>query len=131
MEISNEIRIKILAQYLGQRITLDNGKTTELLTIHLLDKLITNGLWWTDLKLILKPQSTSMAMGVEDYKSMKEIESITEQLLKDTVGKDDFVYKMMLSSYLSFQYSISKGIDLPNFLLGGKTLYESNLCVYE
>lgn len=29
------------------------------------------------------------------------------------------------------QFLQSKGYDLPNFLLDGKTLFESNLCIYE
>ncbi len=134
MEITTEIKIKVFSQYIGQIITLNNGKTTERLTIHLFDKYITNGLWWLDLKLILKPQSTSMACNEEERISMKKIESITEELMlknTDKFSKDDFVFKMMCCNFLSYQYAISKGIDLPNYLLDGKTLHESGLAIYE
>jgi hypothetical protein len=34
-------------------------------------------------------------------------------------------------SYVGFQYLQSKGYDLPQYLLGGKTLYEAGLAIYE
>ncbi len=132
--MTSEIKIKVFSQYIGQLVTLDNGRTTERLTIHLLDKYITNGLWWLDLKLILKPQSTSMALNEEDYTSMKKIESISEELLlKNTemLGKDDVIFKMTCAGFLSYQYAISQGIDLPNFLLDGKTLHEYGWAIYK
>lgn len=34
-------------------------------------------------------------------------------------------------SSIAFQFLQSKGYDLPNWYLGGKTLYEAGLCIYE
>ena len=144
MEITNEIRAKLFAQYIGQNVVIPkdykfDGYRTDAEQCELVGvydqsiKLLGISCFYPvqDFKLILKPQSTSMAFNEEDYKSMKKIESIMEELLKDAVGKDDFVGKMMVSAFLSYQYSISKGYDLPQYLLDGKTLHEAGLAIYE
>jgi hypothetical protein len=56
------------------------------------------------------------------------------QLYKGIFGDDgntDFLTKMFHSNCVTYQYLISKGYDLPNYLLGGKTLHECGLCIYE
>lgn len=134
MEISNEVKAKIFAQYLGQKILFAHqdkwvdGMFCTPSTLNNIEVGLTNH---TNLKLILKPNPKSMAFDEEDYLSFKKIEAISGELLKNATNKSDFFEKMILNSFLSYQYSISRGIDLPQYFLNGKTLQEAGLAIYE
>lgn len=148
MEITNKIKQTIFAQYVNScKIEMNKfGSDEDVPTgeksreIEDFDNIILSILMDEDAfetyepKLVLKPKSTSenqMAFDEEDYLSFKKIESITGELLKDAVGKDDFISKMTISSFLSYQYCVSRGIDLPQYFLDGKTLQEAGLAIYE
>ena len=165
-EISNEVKAKVFAQYLGQPFKMIiNDRTFRvgvctLGTIQLLNP--------EDI-LILKPLSAitdehaievaEMFYGLSNKnKYIKNYEVFNvehENTIKVTAGNKEgnsiggtvsFDYK---SSYIewdenewkqetdfystallnAYQYLQSVGYDLPTFYLGGKTLFESELCV--
>lgn len=139
MEITDDIRAKVMMQYIGQKIKLPDGSINVLTGVHK-----HNDKWWFSFggnaehylkiqycKVILKTQSKSMAFDEEDYMSFKKIEAITGELLKNATNKADFTEKMIFSSFLSYQYSVSRGIDVPQYFLDGKTLEEVGLAIYE
>ena len=156
MEITNEIKAKLFAQYLGQNCYRVGTPDEILLGVS------TTTLSYADgdehkisapHKLILKPLSSITDEDAIDVCRLEGCWSKGEvnSLLKDSKevlvssGKHfilnlelDFkgVYKG--SSRTSgadaiqvYQYLQSKGYDLPNYLLGGKTLKEVGLAIYE
>lgn len=126
MEISKDIKTKVLAYYLGQpfKVILNDKsfQTTEcnLGTIQLLNP---------EDVLVLKPLS---AITDDEAANVFDLEYPDNSVLKST--KIDRV-KLWITDYnLSFiavQYLQSKGYDLPHYLLGNKTLFETGLAIYE
>ena len=149
MEITNEIKAKVFGQYLGQQCT-HRVKTVvgncdwEERGIFILDSSIIS-LYEDedekdyDTKLILKSliAPDSNIPNEECFALIKATESVTQEVIlkyKGIFGDDgntDFITKMFHSNCVTYQYLISKGYDLPNYLLGGKTLHECGLCIYE
>jgi hypothetical protein len=147
MEISNEIITKVRCQYIGQpfKMILNSGDfKTELLNIGMLTLLNNED------KLILKPISE---ITDEDAIECAILEGLVNAKVSQRgdggiILKDDsydlllsfdcevWLYKYGLKthtdrSFLIYQYLISKGYDLPNYLLGGKKLQECGLAIYE
>jgi hypothetical protein len=137
MEISKETKLKVALQYYGcDFLVCYNLEGNPV--IEKFGKNFELNMYEPDLEnkrdlLILKPQSTSMAFRVKDYEAMEKIRSMTEELSRfmGTVSKEDFFNKLILSNFLSYQYAISQGIDMPQYLLGGKTLKEAGMAIYE
>jgi hypothetical protein len=131
MEIDNEIKDKVFALYLGQRIRFINSRNNDwsvLMPSHLyLDN---------EFKIILKPLSAitdedavevaQIIMG--GFEALKNGKAFIKQIDK----RESMVLNFHpLSTLQAFQFLQSKGYDLPNYLLGGKTLHECNLAIYE
>lgn len=173
MEIKNENKIKVLAQYIGCQVSIPAGyafngfKTDDKVGefngirnegfIHIGN--IGGYYSFGHFQLILKPLSAitdedalevAKIVGFENpevYSRTEDYVLIQEkgkpvnnksvsiwfdgEILAD--GSERTTYEFSISEGISFvyQYLQSKGYDLPQYLLGGKTLKEAGLCIYE
>jgi hypothetical protein len=139
MEITYEIKRKVFGQYLGQVAQWKNLEYT--------DKDETETMWdnveyYMDNKayLILKPLSKITqddaiefhdivfgGIGKKPYHVVAEtVRNYIEMIFKG--GKQCPDIKGLV---LTTQFLQSKGYDLPQYLLGGKTLQEVGLAIYE
>lgn len=142
MEITNEIKAKVFAQYFGERITIGNKDTYEsLVGIKGINSIYTGvnpmgvDKWYkiSACQLILKPLSS-----ITDEDAI-EVAKICYHWQKEkhtsAHGKTLINGQSYLASHIdwiyTYQFLQSKGYDLPNYLLGGKTLHESRLAIYE
>jgi len=167
MTITNEIKSKVFAQYLGQicqtmtRQTQGEGKASIYLKGHLkeidlgmqndfIGLLLENETdacnhtnYNTDqAKLILTPLSQ---ISDEDAIEFVKVTSKDDTFVKCENGvifHKDSLFEDVFATNLndnyntclpikSFQFLQSKGYDLPQYLLGGKTLHECGLAIYE
>jgi hypothetical protein len=139
MEITNEIKEKIFFQYLG--IQFKSGNVIGRFKPKTLDY------FGYSIKIILKPLSS---ITDEDARVMAvlngavfgpgDISFESEGFFgvrirndKDGIGnpvKDRFIMWDQLTLPV-FQFLQSEGYDLPQYLLGGKTLHEAGLAIYE
>ena len=137
MEITNEIKAKVFAQYLGQRTNV--GK---LYDIHLdgyykceinIENWATGRLDNNQLKLILKPISKiTDEDAIEVGKkfgggSLANGKWIVDSLFRTDESNSFYVIDIILI----YQFLKSKGYDLPHYLLNGKTLQECGLAIHE
>ncbi len=135
MEITNKIKSKVFAQYLW-------GETTHseypMLTPSEVNENYKNNFKEgnEDVKLILKPLSgitDDDAFEVANLLNFKHrnIEN-GKAFVKELIARDSSVIHFHPLFIMDvYQYLISKGYDLPNYLLGGKTLQEAGLAIYE
>lgn len=128
MEITHEIKAKIFAQYLGQKFI--DAKTKDYLE-HKMNTANLDIMYsthdWDDIKLVLTPLSEITdedAIGVS--KIIGDSQKLCDELHSDR-GKR--ILNSKKENFMLFQYLQSKGYDLPNYLLGGKTLIESGLAI--
>jgi hypothetical protein len=124
MKISNEIRVKIFAKYLGEKVVTRLGFNK--MTASMLNILDGGGV--DELKLILKPISQ---ISDEDANKIANISGFDYRI---ECKQFELAGALMCDLYTFSEvhsYLESKGYDLPQFLLEGKTLQESGLCVYE
>lgn len=187
MEITNEIKAKVFAQYLGCQCTCGylNSENQTQFSLATLLSISTDGTYsanlraggtvcgWTELTMLLRPIS---AISDEDAIEVANIMCVTGKyvwgknmssgigterkwLIIDTelAPHSDWPYKRcrinyitgevkglflkqgnggmelyyMQNSLLAQQFLQFKGYDLPNYLLGGKTLKEAGLAIYE
>jgi hypothetical protein len=168
MEITNEIKAKVLAQYLGHPLRLErmpeepfkewavrchSDYHVTLYYVHAKPY----GAMLSEVKLILRPLSAITdedAIEVSQMIMEEERGSIIQRIggevrvyqksgnervyiTKEWRGcfwENGEMYDEQRSSILTtecYQYLQSKGYDLPMWLLGGKTLKEAGLAVYE
>jgi hypothetical protein len=155
MEITDEIKAKVFAQYLGQDAVIETGeKYTEAFEDgithvdgHLID-------WFHEaetVKIKLKPIS---AITDEDAIEVAKMFGVTKKIKRhksnncyfvvhggydsisfienDVTYEDGVSVEGDVSRRLDvYQYLQSKGYDLPQYLLGNKTLHECGLAIYE
>ncbi len=156
MEITNEIKTKVIAQYLGQNVAIpENYQFSGLRTDATIGELTgvqdcfikINGISgfypYEHFKIILKPLSSISDEDAIDgyYMSRAGIcladrETIAkwnpEAGIKTLVPNGKRVIeKYLMEDVKVYQFLQSKGYDLPNYLLDGKTLKESGLSIYE
>lgn len=163
MKYSNDIIAKVIAPYLGQRLSAEliyKGFTCELV-INNFTTSMANGMTigtaiQNNAKLILKPLSSitdedAIEVGKiifgEEY-SVGEVNrnndyEVSVKVLKPNTTVNQNVRICFDGNFSNcngyglrnvlraIQYLISKGYDLPNHLLDGKTLFESRLAIYE
>lgn len=152
MEITDEIKSKVFAQYLGQHMQVPNkgNNNDENIIGELCGLFADAGLDETaddsgeghhyirECKLILKPLS-----------KLTDQSAIQVCKIAGDLGENDadiiFMGRMLIETYISnircsvtglqwlsiFQYLQQQGYDLPNYLLDGKTLHEAGLAIYE
>ena len=144
MEIANEIKAKVFAQYLGQQMGYYDG------TVHqppILSKfqLTEVGIYLTKPynrhKLILKPLSAITDEEIIDLNRLltlnyskhltetSDAKIFIEHILDE--GSLDVVHYHMYRIIQAIQFLQSCGYDLPNYLLNGKTLHQAGLAIYE
>ena len=162
MEITNEIKAKVFAQYLGHRVELDNGgsKVTKTLCavggindeaeyIKLRVGNFAHAVFVKEnsFKLILKPLS---AITDEDAIDIAVLAGMVRPMnrFEFVISRHINYTKRILSEYFEgykpteeiitgnvwlsiYQFLQSKGYDTPQYLLGGKTLAQSGLAIYE
>jgi len=130
MEITNEIKAKVFAQYLGQYVICDSE-------YHGKKELNGRSLFGLPpCKIILKPLSAitdedaievaQLIMG--GFEALKNGKAFIKQIDK---RESMVLHFHPLNTFQAFQFLQSKGYDLPNYLLGGKTLNEVGLAIYE
>ncbi|HWY09701.1 MAG TPA: hypothetical protein VN026_00175 [Bacteroidia bacterium] len=140
-EISNELKAKVFAQYLGQTFK-SNGRKYKMTVTETTNTHEKSLFFATDnvCELILKPLSTITdedaieASSIIGGASHLSKESQIAQLKELFSLPSFFVNQTNISGYKwlqCIQYLQSKGYDLPHFLLGGKTLQEAGLAIYE
>lgn len=124
MKTSTEIKVKMFAKYIGERVVTRlgyNKMTTSMLNI-------VNGGGCDELKLILKPISQ---ISDEDANKIADISGFDYKIK----GKQFELSGALMCDLYTFSevhsYLESKGYDLPQFLLDKRTLQESGLAVYE
>ena len=144
MEITNETKAKVFAQYLGQFAGLENIKSRYVLTYCLSD---TYGISLKDCivldyKLILKPLSAITEQDATEAAKLTGAD-ITEHNLHEwdlSALTKNFEQVFLAADepsltgtqgLMAIGFLQSKGYDLPNFYLGGKTLHQSGLAIYE
>lgn len=150
MEITNDIKAKVFAQYIGQDVAIPknykfSGYRTDAPLAELIGvydqsiKLQDINCFYPvqDFKLILKPIS-AITDEDKEYCYHRHSENCSYDYTQDYNGiksAADHCFKKNPKHlfYLSnqYQYLISKGYDLPHYLLGGKTLHEAGLAIYE
>jgi hypothetical protein len=134
MEITKEIKCKVFAQYLGRDLKTQTG-TVQLVGIHVdnfnrvFDAVVLNGnvthtSETENVKLILKPLSAITDEDAIVIHKIAQSQFLTVLQAKEYI--DDYATKSTC-----YQYLQSKGYDLPNYLLNGKTLKEVDLAIYE
>ena len=160
MEITNENKAKVFAQYLGQKIELDNGgskvRNRKLIAVGGIDDVeyvklrlgdpgknqFVHSVFFRDetFKLILKPLSAITdqdAIEVATYNGYDfedfdndRLVIIGKKIAKSLGGVNT---ETLDPQDLIFTYESLryKGYDLPNFYLKGKTLKEAGLAIYE
>jgi hypothetical protein len=140
--ISNETKAKVLSPYIGKLFVNDINTIPRdhfKITYFTLDGIRNDGHLFTNTKAVLRPIT---ALTDEEYYKISELCGGANM---------EYVYKLEhariiirqlylnnvhcgLSMSITFQindYLRSIGIDLPHYLLDGKTLHECGLCVYE
>lgn len=136
MKITNEIKAKVFAQYWGKSFQNGMGGKSALSFQDLQD--ISSGN--IEAKLILKPLSTitdedaldvsTIAGGASHLSKESQIHQAKE-LLTDVFLFTKQTNIVGVSWFGISQFLQSEGYDLPNYLLGGKTLQEAGLAIYE
>lgn len=132
--ISNETRSKVFAQYLGQKLT-DNS-TLSGVDIDGVTRDAYGTISYGEVKLILKPLSSISnedAVLVAQILGYKYGSSIVIKSIKHSIrfGNWNDFKGIKNAFYLLTQFLQSKGYDLPQYLLDGKTLHEAGLCIYQ
>ncbi len=147
MEISNETKIKVFAQYIGANCKVTNECYIDGGYIGIiLGACTVRGL------LVEHPKRSDADERIEDcqliLKSLSDIidedalwirlkleNSFNEDVdIQDVINSIIDTHSCDLAGYTwleIIQYLISKGYDLPQFLLDGKTLQEAGLAIYE
>ncbi len=125
MEISNDIKAKVFAQYLGQRLQRGGMMTIELLYA------CKNAAYNTydDIVLKLKPLSAIADEDAIEVSTMLWGNKMPNPM--ETIKHQLFTYSVSDVPARCYQLLQSKGYDLPQYLLGGKTLHEAGLAIYE
>jgi len=157
MEITNEIKLKVFAQYLGQKALTNKqsykdpsaGKLSQVDIST--NELVTDGeggYYLSDTsntKLILKPLSAisdedaiEVCKLQQEFKEQKDIKvgfyidiknnGCLDCIIEWDGYKHDYFQPVYSTTY---QFLQSKGYDLPQYLLGGKTLQECGLAIYD
>lgn len=131
---SNEIKAKVFAQYLGQKFILpneDNGKQKFELRGCSIENIQEYSKWASAI-LILKPLSE---ISDEDATELVKLHKPSENPLyvkQSFVEKSQpFIRNWVINNVINYQFLQALGYDLPHFLLGGKTLHEAGLCIYD
>lgn len=133
MEITNQIKAKIFAQYLFSDYKDHNNQIYEL-TPSSISRFLSGAI---NITLLIKPLSLITdkdavalhgimypdSLHFEDY---EKISNITEWIINNNTDVVKFRH-----SINGYQYLQSKGYDLPQYLLDGKTLKETGLAIYE
>lgn len=145
MNTTNEIKAKVFAQYLGQKWQWDL-RGTPILKLYSSDLTeIERFEFGHNVKLILKPLS---AITDEDAIEAGELLGIYNRNIPNAIGpfKEHKTVSGLIIAFFcdklklqpsnlliatAYQYLISKGYDLPHYLLGGKTLHKAGLAIYE
>lgn len=148
MEITNEIKLQVLFQYsnsemLVSRYTPRKFKATEMFP-ELIQEIEDASeefpfIYMDKYKLILKPLSSiTDEDAIEVAKMINGMASIMKE--KDLIGEGKYFIDECFYSNIEYypsyvinvyQYLQSKGYDLPQYLLGGKILFEAGLAIYE
>lgn len=144
MEITNEIKAKVFAWCLGQNVKLmvkmdsmyfgyDEGVYVLAGTIlDRLDDLVSCELVLKPLSKITDEECFEIAIMYgwsADNNHKKGLINSGKDIVSQLFYSEFTCYGMF--AIRCFQYLQSRGYDLPHYLLGGKTLHECGLAIYE
>lgn len=133
MEISNEIKARVFAQYLGQQFKNHNG-VQGMITCFALSQMLRGEIGMLAILRPLSDITDEDAIEVARIAVMPANPESGWRIVKalfvmDYTGWIDNVSHHHIPSIC--QYLIEQGYDLPQRLLGNKTLKEAGLCVYQ
>ena len=158
MEIKSEIKTKLLSEYIGNKISLDQSRFSEeekdtsftLSGVGLNAFQVKETRLWYNFetmydgalidKLILKPMTKlhiddayKVAMILGEFRGDSfSVETICKTIIEIIAGTNSLVEDVKhLKFLMACQYLQSKGYDLPHYLLDGKNLKEAGLAIYE
>lgn len=152
MEVTNEIKAKVFAQYYGQQIKLNNEMIGQMYAIQTykshdepahVEVLIGNvcvNYSIDKMKLLLKPISSitdedaievCTIIGSASHLSKESQAHQAKELLQEVAFYTKQTNIVGASWCGVLQFLQSRGYDLPNWYLGGKTLNEAGLAIYE
>jgi hypothetical protein len=132
MEITNEIKAKVFAQYVGVSFVDHNNKKMYLNYAKLLDFIRGS----TDIKLILRPLgSITDEDAIVIAKALGVVGLETPEHGRITVGRlmnNASIPGISSWEWIAvYQACVKMGYDFMHFMLGGKTLKEAGLAIYE
>ena len=141
MEITHEIKCKVFAQYWGQKI----AKFENHPNIDLVDDVLIDGCYINRYKLIIKPllaitdedaiQVCKLQQEFKEQTGIKvgfHIDEKNSGCLDCIIEWDGYKHDYFQPVYSqTYQYLQSKGYDLPQYFLEGRTLHEAGLAIYE
>lgn len=143
MTVSNEIKAKVFAQYLGQRFVHrvhGPGASGARLEAVYLDGILCAGFdrqYHVDCHVLkLRPLSAITdedAIEVSKICGYKHDQNKWGRFVAQNFvqQREDALTHTLVVSASIYQYLQSKGYDLPSWYLGGKTLHEAGLAIYE
>lgn len=149
MEMTKEVKTKIFAENIGQKVIIESDRfTTGGVKNRIEETIFGVNLEGTiicyhheinvndGIRLLKKPITSitdedaikiSDIFGIENVSDKFKVEIIKQILRLDFKANDSFPF-----TWLSvYQFLQSKEYDLPHFLLGNKTLHEAGLAIYE
>ena len=133
MEITNEIKAMVFAQYLGKYMIFEkSGRLNTLYGVNLSndtvilfdgEKQYDKSIW--DFKLRLRPLDE-----ITDEDALSAYAVYYGYRSGEHTAYARAVITTLAVRYNVYQFLQSKGYDLPNYLLDGKTLCEAGLAIY-
>ena len=137
MKITNEIKAKVFAQYLYQEMIADDAKMqfigsscsdNEPYLIGFNNNHGDGDFDPDSCKLILKPLSS---ITDKDARGIKILGTEDKMEYKDAKHFLEFYKAVEFLTSMGADFLRNLGYDVPHYLLGGKTLQESGLAIYE
>lgn len=128
MEITDEIKSKVFAQYWGQKVALMDGykSIVDYIQIAICDKLILK-----PLSAVTDEDAIDIACKIGENNNWQYIQSLFTRIGQFSHHDYDIIISRILNRVDVYQYLQSNGYDLPQYLLGRKTLHEVGLAIYE
>lgn len=130
MEITDKIKAKVFGQYLGQVAEWKNTEYTNKYETEVM---------WDNLEFFIGNKALLRLKPLSEISDSEAVEVAKMQVMpfipysetkKYLLDKNILKYSYMMNIN-QYQYLQEIGYDLPNYLLGGKTLQECGLATYE
>lgn len=145
MEITNEIKAKVVALYLGQPIAIHGKLNSGFVYGSTLDVIRKYGIDHNDTQLILKPFSQisdedAIEVARMQFEIFRSVEAKVSRNLKEPIKVwfmrgSEILHSVDITEWnqstITTDFLRNKGYDMPHGLLEGKTLHKAGLAIYE